>query len=159
MIDDQVHFREPGLTHKGTIASESRAAVAGGTTSFMEMPNVNPQTTTIDALEAKYQIAANSAAANYSFYLVPPTTTWKRSRSSIPNSPAASRSSWGLHRQHAGGQPETLAAIFRESPVMIVTHCEGHPVHQGAGRRSSRQKWGEDVPMREHGRIRSADAC
>ena len=69
MIDDQVHFREPGLTHKGTIASESRAAVAGGTTSFMEMPNVNPQTTTLDALEAKYQIAANSAAANYSFYL------------------------------------------------------------------------------------------
>ncbi|MGL5326030.1 MAG: dihydroorotase, partial [Aeromonas sp.] len=64
MIDDQVHFREPGLTHKGTIASESRAAVAGGTTSFMEMPNVNPQTTTLDALEAKYQIAANSSVAN-----------------------------------------------------------------------------------------------
>ena len=69
MIDDQVHFREPGLTHKGTIASESRAAVAGGITSFMEMPNVNPSTTTIEALENKYEIARASSIANYSFYL------------------------------------------------------------------------------------------
>ena len=69
MIDDQVHFREPGLTHKGTIASESRAAVAGGITSYMEMPNVNPATTTIEALEAKYEIARFNSAANYAFYL------------------------------------------------------------------------------------------
>ena len=70
MIDDQVHFREPGLTHKGTIASESRAAVAGGITSFMEMPNVNPATTTIEALENKYDIARKCSIANYSFYLL-----------------------------------------------------------------------------------------
>jgi dihydroorotase len=69
MIDDQVHFREPGLTHKGNIASESRAAVAGGITSFMEMPNVSPSTTTIEALEAKYDIARQNAMANYAFYL------------------------------------------------------------------------------------------
>ena len=66
-IDDQVHFREPGLTHKGTIATESRAAVAGGITSFMEQPNTNPQTTTIEALEDKFEMARNSAFANYSF--------------------------------------------------------------------------------------------
>ncbi len=69
MIDDQVHFREPGLTHKGTIASESRAAVAGGITSYMEMPNVNPATTTIEALEHKFSIAEQTSFANYSFYL------------------------------------------------------------------------------------------
>ena len=69
MIDDQVHFREPGLTHKGNIASESRAAVAGGITSFMEMPNVNPSTTTIEALEKKFDIARANSTANYSFYL------------------------------------------------------------------------------------------
>ena len=69
MIDDQVHFREPGLVHKGTIASESRAAVAGGITSYMEMPNVNPATTTIEALEKKFDIARQSSIANYSFYL------------------------------------------------------------------------------------------
>ena len=68
MIDDQVHFREPGLTHKGTLASESRAAVAGGTTTVMEMPNTNPQTVTIDALEAKYELASHNAIANHSFY-------------------------------------------------------------------------------------------
>lgn len=69
MIDDQVHFREPGLTHKGSIASESRAAVAGGITSYMEMPNVNPATTSIEALEKKCEIAANHSFANYAFYL------------------------------------------------------------------------------------------
>ncbi|WP_292951968.1 MULTISPECIES: amidohydrolase family protein [unclassified Neptuniibacter] len=69
MIDDQVHFREPGMTHKGNIASESRAAVAGGITSFMEMPNVNPSTTTIVALEHKYGLASQSSVANYAFYL------------------------------------------------------------------------------------------
>lgn len=69
MIDDQVHFREPGMTHKGTIASESRAAVAGGITSYMEMPNVNPATTTIEALEKKFAIAEQHSLANYSFYL------------------------------------------------------------------------------------------
>ncbi len=69
MIDDQVHFREPGLAHKGSIATESRAAVAGGITSYMEMPNVNPATTTIDALERKFAIAENNSLANYSFYL------------------------------------------------------------------------------------------
>ena len=71
MIDDQVHFREPGLTHKGTIASESRAAVAGGITSYMEMPNVNPSTTTIAALKEKHTIAKQTSLANYSFYLTP----------------------------------------------------------------------------------------
>lgn len=69
VIDDQVHFREPGLTHKGELATETKAAVAGGVTSFMEMPNTNPQTTTIEALEAKYALAAEKSLANYSFYM------------------------------------------------------------------------------------------
>ena len=158
MIDDQVHFREPGLTHKGTIASESRAAVAGGTTSFMEMPNVNPQTTTIEALEAKYQIAANSAAANYSFYLGATNDNLEEIKA---RSQAVLRHQ-DLHGASTGNMlvdnQETLAAIFRESPVMIVTHCEDTPSIKVL-EDEARAKWGEDVPMREHGRIRSADAC
>ena len=159
MIDDQVHFREPGLTHKGTIASESRAAVAGGTTSFMEMPNVNPQTTTIDALEAKYQIAANSAAANYSFYLGATNDNLEEIKKLDPKQSCGIKIFMGASTGNMlVDNQETLAAIFRESPVMIVTHCEDTPSIKVL-EDEARAKWGEDVPMREHGRIRSADAC
>lgn len=159
MIDDQVHFREPGLTHKGTIASESRAAVAGGTTSFMEMPNVNPQTTTLDALEAKYQIAANSSAANYSFYLGATNDNLDEIKRLDPKQSCGVKVFMGSSTGNMlVDNQETLAAIFRESPVMIVTHCEDTPSIKVL-EDEARAKWGEDVPMREHGRIRNDEAC
>lgn len=159
MIDDQVHFREPGLTHKGTIASESRAAVAGGTTSFMEMPNVNPQTTTLDALEAKYQIAANSSVANYSFYLGATNDNLEEIKRLDPKQSCGVKVFMGSSTGNMlVDNQETLAAIFRESPVMIVTHCEDTPTIAKA-EEAARAKWGENVPMGEHGRIRSDEAC
>ncbi|WP_258224334.1 amidohydrolase family protein, partial [Aeromonas sp. HMWF017] len=159
MIDDQVHFREPGLTHKGTIASESRAAVAGGTTSFMEMPNVNPQTTTLDALEAKYQIAANSSVANYSFYLGATNDNLAEIKRLDPKQSCGVKVFMGSSTGNMlVDNQETLAAIFRESPVMIVTHCEDTPTIAKA-EEAARAKWGENVPMGEHGRIRSDEAC
>jgi dihydroorotase len=89
MIDDQVHFREPGLTHKGDIGSESRAAVAGGITSYMEMPNTAPTTTTIERLEEKHRIALKTSFANFSFYLGAPTTISKSSKGWTQSRPAA----------------------------------------------------------------------
>ncbi|MGL5451790.1 MAG: dihydroorotase [Aeromonas sp.] len=159
MIDDQVHFREPGLTHKGTIASESRAAVAGGTTSFMEMPNVNPPTTTLDALEAKYQIAAHASAANYSFYLGATNDNLAQIKGLDPKQSCGVKVFMGSSTGNMlVDNQDTLAAIFRESPVMIVTHCEDTPTIIKA-EAAARAKWGEAVPMGEHGRIRSDEAC
>lgn len=95
MIDDQVHFREPGFPTKGTIASESKSAVAGGITTYMEMPNVNPQTTTLEALEEKYERAAKSSFANYAFYLARPTTILTKSVVWILTRHVASKCLWG----------------------------------------------------------------
>jgi len=129
MIDDQVHFREPGLTHKGTIASESRAAVAGGITSYMEMPNVNPATTTIDALEKKFVIASQSSMANYSFYLGATEDNLEQIKRLAPTKHCGVKvfmgaSTGDLLVEH----PQALDSIFRESPTLIVTHCESSPV-------------------------------
>lgn len=159
MIDDQVHFREPGLTHKGTIKSESRAAVAGGTTSFMEMPNVNPQTTTIEALEAKYAIAEKSSAANYSFYLGATNDNLEQIKQLDPKRNCGIKIFMGSSTGNMlVDNQETLAAIFRESPVLIVTHCEDTPTI-AANEKAARERWGEQVPMEEHVRIRSDEAC
>ncbi|MGS2716886.1 dihydroorotase [Eionea flava] len=129
MIDDQVHFREPGLTHKGTIASESRAAVAGGITSYMEMPNVNPATTSIEALEKKYAIAEQSSIANYGFYLGATEDNLEQIQRLDPKKHCGVKvfmgaSTGDLLVEH----PQALDAIFRESPALIVTHCESGPV-------------------------------
>ncbi|CCN37710.1 putative Dihydroorotase [Vibrio nigripulchritudo SO65] len=129
MIDDQVHFREPGLTHKGSIATESRAAVAGGITSYMEMPNVNPATTTIEALEKKYAIAAQNSVANYSFYLGATEDNLEQIKRLDPKNHCGVKvfmgaSTGDLLVEH----PQALDAIFRDAPVLIVTHCESGPV-------------------------------
>ena len=129
MIDDQVHFREPGLTHKGNIASESRAAVAGGITSFMEMPNVKPATTTITALERKFAIASERSVANYSFYLGATETNLDEIKALDPSKHCGVKvfmgaSTGDLLVEH----PEALDGIFRESPTLIVTHCESTPL-------------------------------
>jgi dihydroorotase len=125
IIDDQVHFREPGLTHKANIATESRAAVAGGVTSFMEMPNVNPPSVTQELLEEKYRIAARNSLANYSFYMGATNDNLEEvlrtNRHNVCGIKIFMGSSTGNMLVDA---PQTLERIFAESPLLIATHCE-----------------------------------
>ena len=121
MIDDQVHFREPGLTHKGSIATESRAAVAGGITSYMEMPNVNPATTTVSALEAKFEIARNNSMANYSFYLGATEANLDEIKKLDPNKHCGVKvfmgaSTGDLLVEH----PQALDDIFQNAPHLLL---------------------------------------
>ena len=158
MIDDQVHFREPGLTHKGSIASESRAAVAGGITSFMEMPNVSPSTTTIQALEHKYAIASANSAANYAFYLGATEDNLEQIKLLDPSKHCGVKvfmgaSTGDLLVEH----PEALDAIFRESPVLIVTHCESSPIIRNNRDALLREK--SSLSIEDHPKLRDANAC
>lgn len=158
MIDDQVHFREPGLTHKGTIASESRAAVAGGITSYMEMPNVNPATTTIDALQKKFAIASQSSAANYSFYLGATEDNLEQIKLLDPKQHCGVKvfmgaSTGDLLVEH----PEALDAIFRESPTLIVTHCESSPIIDQNLKKM--HQMGKVPTILDHPVIRDTEAC
>ena len=159
LIDDQVHFREPGLTHKACIASEARAAVAGGVTSFMEMPNTNPPATTHEELERKYAIGAATSVANYSFFLGASNTNLDVVKAMDPRRICGVKvfmgSSTGDMLVDAAA---TLEGIFRHSPALIATHCEDTPTIKAA-EAAAKAKWGEDVPAAEHARIRSADAC
>ncbi|MGL4205980.1 MAG: amidohydrolase family protein, partial [Aeromonadaceae bacterium] len=159
MIDDQVHFREPGLTHKGTLATESRAAVAGGTTSFMEMPNTTPQTTTREALEAKFQLASERSLANYSFYFGATNDNLEEIKRLDANQTCGIKVFMGASTGNMlVDNSDTLAAIFRESPMLIATHCENTPMIQVL-EQAARARFGDDVPAREHALIRSAEAC
>ncbi len=158
MIDDQVHFREPGLTHKGTIASESAAAVAGGITSFMEMPNVSPSTTTAKALADKYAIAAQTSAANYAFYFGATPDNLNEIKALDAKSVCGVKvfmgaSTGDLLVEH----PHALEAIFRESPVLIATHCEQGEVIQQNQRRLAK-RYGE-LRIEHHPLIRDELAC
>ena len=158
MIDDQVHFREPGLTHKGTIASESRAAVAGGITSYMEMPNVNPSTTSIEALENKFDIAAQGSMANYSFYLGATENNLDQIKRLNPKKHCGVKvfmgaSTGDLLVEH----PEALDAIFCESPTLIVTHCESSPIIDQNLTRLTQS--GKDPCILDHPLIRDTNAC
>jgi len=159
MIDDQVHFREPGLTEKGDIGSESAAAVAGGVTSFMDMPNVSPQTTTREALAAKYQAANGRARANYAFYLGATNRNIEEIRAlrvgeacGIKVFMGASTGDMLVDDSHA------LELIFAGAPIIIVTHCEHSPTIRDNEARA-KAEFGADVPMSEHPKIRSATAC
>jgi dihydroorotase len=159
MIDDQVHFREPGMPDKGNIASESRAAVAGGTTSFMDMPNVNPQTTTLEALEAKFTLAEGRAAGNYSFYLGGTNDNLEQIQRLQPNQTCGVKVFMGASTGNMLVDSEAaLAGIFRDSPVLIATHCEDSPTIK-RNEELARAKYGDAVPFSEHGHIRSAEAC
>jgi dihydroorotase len=123
MIDDQVHFREP---HKGGIRSESRAAAAGGITSYMEMPNTLPPTVTLDALEAKYAVASEKSLANYGFYLGATNDNLDVIRSLPVGTAAGIKIFMGASTGNMlVDNEETLAGIFREAPALIATHCEG----------------------------------
>ena len=159
MIDDQVHFREPGLTHKGDIASESAAAVAGGVTSFMDMPNVSPQTTTREALSDKYAAAGGRARANYAFYLGGTNRNLEEIKALRVNEACGIKVFMGASTgDMLVDDPDALTKIFADAPVLIVTHCEHSPTIRDNEARA-KAEFGADVPMSEHPKIRSATAC
>ncbi|MEW7976715.1 MAG: dihydroorotase [Candidatus Sedimenticola endophacoides] len=159
MIDDQVHFREPGVTHKADIHSESRAAVAGGITSFMDMPNTTPQTVTLDELEKKYALAAERSIANYSFYFGATNDNIDQIRALAPDQTCGIKCFMGASTGNMlVDREETLDAIFRDAPMLLATHCEDTPMI-AANERSYRERDGEAIPMEMHPLIRSAEAC
>lgn len=159
MIDDQVHFREPGLTHKGTIASESRAAVKGGITSFMEMPNTKPAAVTRQTLEEKYQLAKGASYANYSFYLGATNDNIDEVRAVDTENVCGVKVFMGSSTGNMlVDETKTLTAIFRDAPCIITTHCEHTPTIT-ANELKARARYGEAVPFNQHGIIRSREAC
>ncbi len=159
VIDDQVHFREPGLTHKGDIYTESRAALAGGVTSYMEMPNTKPQATTQTELEKKYTRAAEVSAVNYSFFMGATNDNLDEVLKTDPSKVCGIKIFMGSSTGNMLVDDEkTLSEIFRQAPTLVATHCED----EGIIRRNTeiyRQKYGEIVPISRHPRIRSAEAC
>lgn len=159
VIDDQVHFREPGLTHKAEIATESKAAVAGGITSFMEMPNTKPQATTIETLEQKYKRASEVSMANYSFYLGATNNNIKEIRKLDPKQNCGLKVFMGASTGNMlVDNTKALEQIFAESPTLIATHCEDEATIR-ANSEKARKKYGDDVPVELHPRIRSEEAC
>jgi len=158
-IDDQVHFREPGLTHKATIYTESRAAVAGGITSFMEMPNTVPNTLTQQLLEDKYQIASKSSPANYSFYMGASNDNLdevlRTDTAAVCGIKVFMGSSTG---NMLVDNPTTLENIFAQSPMLIATHCEDEATIKG-NLEHYKQLLGENIPVKLHPKIRSEEAC
>ncbi|HVB85009.1 MAG TPA: dihydroorotase [Rhodanobacteraceae bacterium] len=159
MIDDQVHFREPGLTHKADIASESHAAVAGGITSFMEMPNTRPPAVTRDALEAKYARAAEVSAANYAFYFGATNDNLDEIRHLDPLSAPGIKVFMGASTGNMlVDDPATLDGIFREARVPIITHCEDTPMIE-ANLAAAHARYGTAIPVEQHPLIRSREAC
>lgn len=159
MIDDQVHFREPGLEYKADIASESAAAVAGGLTSFMDMPNTSPPTLDAGALQDKYLRAAGRAHANFGFYLGASNDNLDAVRSLDPATAPGVKVFMGASTGNMlVDNPETLDGIFRETPVPIITHCEDTPTID-ALLAKFRAEYGDDIPAECHPDIRSREAC
>lgn len=159
LIDDQVHFREPGLTHKGDIAEGSRAAAAGGITSFMDMPNVIPPTTTIDLLKEKQEIAARHSLVNYSFYLGATRDNIGEIRKADPHTTCGIKIFMGSSTGNMlVDNLSALEKIFAETSLLITTHCEDTPtINRNLA--IFREKYGEDIPPFCHPLIRSREAC
>ncbi|MEL6870272.1 MAG: dihydroorotase [Pseudomonadota bacterium] len=159
MIDDQVHFREPGLTQKGDLRSESRAAVAGGTTSFMDMPNVNPATVTRPVMADKYTLAAGRCHANYAFYFGATNDNLEEIKRLQPNEACGIKAFMGASTGNLLVDDEqALHGLFREAPLLVVTHCEDSPMIW-ANERAMRDTYGDAVPIEKHPEIRGADTC
>lgn len=159
MIDDQVHFREPGFEHKATIATESRAALAGGITSYMEMPNCNPQTVTHEALRDKHTRAAQRSEANYAFYFGATNDNLEAIKTVDPHLACGIKVFMGASTGNMLVNDErALEGIFAGTPLVIATHCEDTPTIQ-ANEAAAKRRYGEHIPFTEHPRIRSADAC
>ncbi len=159
VIDDQVHFREPGLTHKGDIHSESRAAVAGGVTTFMDMPNTLPQATTIDTLNWKFDRAAETSLANYSFFIGATNDNLDELMRIEAQRAAAVKVFMGSSTGNMlVDQPASLERIFGEVDMLIATHCESEPVIK-ANIAYYTEKYGQDLDISYHAKIRNAEAC
>ena len=159
VIDDQVHFREPGLTHKGTIETESRAAIAGGITSFIEMPNTNPQTTTVEKLEEKFEIAANTSHANYSFMFGGTNDNLDEVLKVDPKTVAGLKLFLGSSTGNMlVDDPKVLEKIFSSTDMIISVHCEDEATIK-ANLEKYTKEFGDDIPMKYHPIIRSEEAC
>jgi dihydroorotase len=159
VIDDQVHFREPGLTHKGNIYTEARAAVAGGITTYMEMPNTVPNAVTIDLLEDKYTIASNCSLANYTFYLGATNNNVSEIVKVNPKTICGIKIFMGSSTGNMlVDETDALSAIFSNSPVLIATHCESDPMVK-ANQERIIAEYGENIDATFHPFIRDAEAC
>jgi dihydroorotase len=159
MIDDQVHFREPGLEHKGDLASESAAAVAGGITTVMDMPNTRPPTLDAAALEDKYRRAAGRCRANFGFYLGASNDNLDAVRRLDPKTAPGIKVFMGASTGNMlVDDPQVLDGIFREAPTPIITHCEDTPTID-ANVAAARARLGDDIPVSMHPDLRSREAC
>ena len=159
IIDDQCHFREPGLTERGSIKTESLSAIAGGTTSFMDMPNVIPPTLNLDLWRDKISIAEQNASANFSFYMGTSNTNIDEIKAIDPKEVCGIKifmgsSTGNLHVD----SDDALNDLFKESPVIITTHCEDDPMIK-AKEQEFLAKYGEKIPVEMHSEIRSREAC
>ena len=159
IIDDQVHFREPGLTHKGDLESESRAAIAGGVTSFIEQPNTVPNAVTQELLEEKYQIASEKSFANYSFMMGGTNDNLEEILKTNPRNVAGIKLFLGSSTGNMlVDNPETLENIFSKTKMLIAVHCEDESTIR-KNTEIYKEKFGEDIPMKYHHLIRSEEAC
>ena len=159
VIDDQVHFREPGLTHKGDLTTESRAAVAGGVTTYMEMPNTNPQAVTQKLLQDKYNRAAEVSAANYSFYMGATNDNLDEVLKTDPSKVCGIKVFMGSSTGNMLVDDEkTLSEIFKNAPTLVATHCEDEKTIL-KNIEIAKGRYGENVPMSRHAHIRSDEAC
>ncbi len=159
LIDDQVHCREPGLTHKATLGSESRAALAGGVTSFLDMPNTQPPTTDRVALAEKRRIAAATCHVNYGLYLGASNSNLEEIKRIGPGEACGIKVFMGASTGNMlVDDPNTLEAIFAEARLPVATHCENTPMIREA-ERLYRERYGDAVPFSAHPQIRSAEAC
>ena len=159
VIDDQVHFREPGLTHKGEIATESKAAAAGGVTTYMEMPYTNPQAVTQEELQKKFDRAAEVSAVNYSFYMGATNDNLSEVLKTDPTKVCGIKVFMGSSTGNMlVDDDKTLSEIFKNAPTLVATHCEDEATIK-ANTEIARQRYGENVPISRHCHIRSDEAC
>ncbi|WP_321348798.1 dihydroorotase [uncultured Draconibacterium sp.] len=159
VIDDQVHFREPGLTHKGEISTESKAAAAGGVTTYMEMPNTKPQAVTQEELQKKFDRAAEVSAVNYSFYMGATNDNLDEVLKTDPTKVCGIKVFMGSSTGNMlVDDDKTLSEIFKNAPTLVATHCEDEATIK-ANTEIARQRYGENVPISRHCHIRSAEAC
>ena len=158
MIDDQVHFREPGLTDKADISSESLAAVIGGTTSFMDMPNNKPPIITNEGLDKKFEVAKNRSFANYSFYLGATNENIEEIKNTIKRACGIKVFMGASTGNMLVDDPKALEQIFIHAPKLIATHCESSPIID-KNFQIAKEKYGDNIPLEMHTQIRSRECC
>ncbi|MEL7021936.1 MAG: dihydroorotase, partial [Bacteroidota bacterium] len=159
VIDDQVHFREPGLTHKSDLYTEPRAAVAGGVTSFMEMPNTKPPAITQELLQDKYDIASTKSLANYSFFMGASNDNLEEVLKTDPHTVCGIKAFMGSSTGNMlVDDPGTLDGLFSQVPMLIATHCEDETTVR-RNLAAAQAQYGEEIPIAQHPVIRSVEGC